>query len=170
MCSLVFDIASHIVDDAGFLARVSEWLIGIGVLGAAAAAIVGFLDLIATPSDTIAHRVGLLHMTPNRHHRLHRQLRVATGDYRQHSPVGLGPVVLSVISIAGFGVSGYLGGRLAYRYGVRVARMCPNDRFRWPWLADTARSPCSQISGRPANTLGTTASSVDMLDSPTTPA
>ncbi len=35
-----------------------------------------------------------------------------------------------------------------------------------------ARSPgdCSQISGRPANTLGTTASSVDMLDSPTTPA
>ena len=35
-----------------------------------------------------------------------------------------------------------------------------------------ARSPgdCSQISGRPANTLGRTASSVDMLDWPTTPA
>jgi glutaminase len=38
--------------------------------------------------------------------------------------------------------------------------------------ARLARSPgdCSQINGRPANTLGTTASSVDMLDSPTTPA
>ena len=41
-----------------------------------------------------------------------------------------------------------------------------------PPMCGLARSPgdCSQISGRPANTLGTTASSVDMLDSPTTPA
>jgi uncharacterized membrane protein len=123
LCSLVFDIASHIVDDGGFLARASEWLIAIGVLGAVAAGLVGFLDLIAIPSGTAAHRVGLVHMSLN--------LAVTAayvgnfawrhGDYPQDTPVGLGPLVLSVISFAVLGVSGYLGGMLAYRYGVRVA-------------------------------------------------
>jgi uncharacterized membrane protein len=133
VCSLVFDIASHIVDDAGFLARASEWLIGIGVLGAAAAAMVGFLDLLAIPSGTTAHRIGLLHMT------LNLTVTVAYignfawrhGDYPQDSPVGLAPLALSVISIAGLGVSGYLGGMLAYRYGVRVANEAVQaDGFR----------------------------------------
>jgi uncharacterized membrane protein len=36
-------------------------------------------------------------------------------------PVGWGPLVLSAVALAGLGVSGYLGGELAYRYGVRVA-------------------------------------------------
>ena len=38
LCSLVFDIASQMVDEPAFLTQASEWLIGIGVLGAAAAA------------------------------------------------------------------------------------------------------------------------------------
>jgi uncharacterized membrane protein len=36
-------------------------------------------------------------------------------------PVGYGPLALSVVSFAVLGVSGYLGGMLSYRYGVRVA-------------------------------------------------
>jgi uncharacterized membrane protein len=43
-------------------------------------------------------------------------------DYTRPVAVGLGPLVLSVLSIAALTVSGYLGGKLAYRYGVRVAR------------------------------------------------
>ena len=58
VASLVFDVASRVVADPGFLARGSEWLIGIGVIGAVLAALA---------------------------------------------------------------LSGYLGGMLAYRYGVRVA-------------------------------------------------
>src|SRR5919204_122096 len=62
---LVFDIASHVVDQPGFLTQGAEWLIAIGVLGAIAAATIGFLDLLAIPTGTSAFRTGLLHMTLN---------------------------------------------------------------------------------------------------------
>src|SRR5215217_1900583 len=45
VCSLVFDIASHVVASPGFLTQASEWLIAIGIIGAFAAATLGFLDL-----------------------------------------------------------------------------------------------------------------------------
>ena len=35
--------------------------------------------------------------------------------------VGVGQLVLSALSLGVLGVSGYLGGKLAYHYGVRVA-------------------------------------------------
>src|SRR5947209_18861137 len=63
--ALVFDISSHIVDDPGFLTRGAEWLIAIGVLGALAAATIGFLDLLAIPTGTAAFRTGLIHMSLN---------------------------------------------------------------------------------------------------------
>lgn len=121
--SLIFDVSSHVVGEPAFLARGAEWLIAIGVLGAVAAAAVGFLDLLAIPPRTRAHRIGLLHMTLN---------LMVTGlyivgfawrhtDYPQQSPVALGPLALSVVSFAMLGFSGYLGGMLTYRYGVRVA-------------------------------------------------
>ena len=121
--SLVFDIASHVVDDPGFLTRSSEWLIAIGVLGAVAAATVGFLDLFAIPAGTPAFRTGLVHMTLN---------LLVTGAYvgnflwrhgtsTDGASVATGPLVLSAVSVAALGVSGFLGGKLAYRYGVRVA-------------------------------------------------
>lgn len=122
-CSLVFDIASQFVKGPGFLNQASEWLIGIGVIGALVAATIGFLDLVAIPSGTSAFRTGLLHMSLN--------LAVTTayivnfvwrrGTYSDLAAVPMGPLVLSVISFAVLGVSGYLGGKLAYRYGVRVA-------------------------------------------------
>jgi uncharacterized membrane protein len=122
-CSLVFDIASHIVGAPGFLTQASEWLIGIGVLGAIGAAMIGFLDLIVIPTGTPAFRTGLLHMTLNLvvtaayvMNFIWRQ-----GSYTNQAAVDLAPVTLSVISYAFLGVSGYLGGKLAYHYGVRVA-------------------------------------------------
>lgn len=42
-------------------------------------------------------------------------------SYSASAPVELGPLTLSVLSIAALGVSGFLGGKLAYRFGVRVA-------------------------------------------------
>jgi uncharacterized membrane protein len=41
--------------------------------------------------------------------------------YTGQGRVGVGQLVLSAVSIAALGASGYLGGKLAYRYGVRVA-------------------------------------------------
>lgn len=121
--SLVFDIASKLVDNPGFLNQGSAWLIVIGLAGALAAALVGFLDLFAIPTGTRAFRTGLIHMGLN--------LVVTTaylvnvlwrqGDYGSGA-VATGPLVLSAVSLAALAVSGYLGGKLAYHYGVRVAQ------------------------------------------------
>lgn len=123
VAGLVFDIASHIVSKPAFLTQGAEWLIAVGVLGALAAAMVGFLDLFAIPTRTAAFRTGLLHMGLN---------LCVTGAYVgnffwRHAtytagrPVAAGPLTLAAISLAVLAVSGYLGGKLAYRYGVRVA-------------------------------------------------
>jgi uncharacterized membrane protein len=133
--SLVFDIASRLVDNPGFLNQGSVWLIAIGVVGALAAALVGFLDLFAIPSGTAAFRTGLVHMSLN--------LTVTAAyvanffwrqaDYGQPSSVALGPLVLSAVSLAVLAVSGFLGGKLAYHYGVRVAdEATQTEGFRNP--------------------------------------
>jgi uncharacterized membrane protein len=120
--SLVLDIASHIVGRPDVLAQASQWLIAIGVIGALLAAMFGLLDLFAIPRGTPAFRTGLLHMALNS--------SVAAAfianffwrypDYPQQGAVGIGPLVLSIVSITALVVSGFLGGMLSYRYGVRV--------------------------------------------------
>ena len=45
--------------------------------------------------------------------------RFNTRDSWDSAPVG--PLVLSIIGLGVVGMSGFLGGKLAYRYGVRVA-------------------------------------------------
>ena len=123
VASLVFDIASRLVTDPGFLVQGSTWLIGLGVLGAVAAALVGSLDLFGIPTGTRAFRLGLVHMALN--------LVVTTAyavnfGWRQYGdgqpgPVAAGMIALSAASMIALAVSGYLGGELTFRYGVRVA-------------------------------------------------
>src|SRR3954451_14053703 len=60
--SLVFDIVSRTSDDSAVFARVAYWLIAIGMVGALAAAIFGFLDLFAIPTRTVAFKTALAHM------------------------------------------------------------------------------------------------------------
>jgi uncharacterized membrane protein len=120
--SLVFDFASHVVDSPAFLARGSQWLIAIGLLGAAAAAMVGSLDLFAIPSGTPAFRLGLTHMTLN----LLVTTAYAVNLWWRHASDASGSVptwqlLLSLVSLGVLGISGSLGGKLAYHYGVRVA-------------------------------------------------
>ncbi|MFF3059924.1 DUF2231 domain-containing protein [Streptomyces sp. NPDC057909] len=121
--SLAFDIASHLVHAPEFLAQGAMWLIALGVLGALAAGMVGFLDLFAITPGTRAFRVGLVHMTLNL---LVTAAYAANFLWRHagHAPgagVGGGMLTLNAVSFVVLGVSGYLGGKLAYRYGVRVA-------------------------------------------------
>lgn len=122
IASLIFDLASWLVADPAFLVEGSRWLIGIGVLGAVAAALVGALDLFVIPTGTPAFRLGLVHMT------LNITVTVAYAAnfvWRQSAddsgPVAIGMLVLSIVSVAVLAVSGYLGGKLAYHYGIRVA-------------------------------------------------
>lgn len=121
--SLVFDVASRMVSNPGFLTQGSEWLIAVGVVGALAAACTGFLDLILIAPGTPAYRTAITHMCLNvavtaaylanfwwRH-----------GTYRHGGPVPLGMLGVSVLSVVVLSLSGFLGGKLAFRYGVRVA-------------------------------------------------
>jgi len=123
VASLVFDLASRFVDEPAFLTQGSEWLIAIGVLGALAAATLGFLDMFAIPSGTRAYRTALIHMSLN----LIVTVAYAGGFWWRYgvdahsSAVSIGQIVLSVLSLGTLAASGYLGGKLAYRYGVRVA-------------------------------------------------
>ncbi|MEN3536882.1 DUF2231 domain-containing protein [Microbispora sp. ZYX-F-249] len=144
VASMVFDLVSRFAADPGFLAEGSKWLIAIGVLGALAAAMAGFLDLFAIPAGTPAFRTGLLHMGLNlvitaayAAGFLWRQAGTSVGTAGTGTgtatggPVALGPLLLSAGSLALLVVSGYLGGKLAYRYGVRVAdEVTQADGFR----------------------------------------
>jgi uncharacterized membrane protein len=119
--SLMFDVGSHLTGDPAFLAKGSLWLIGLGVAGALAAAATGFLDLLAIPLGNRAFRTALVHMSLN----LAVTFAYAAGfGWRMGDvtgPVAPGPIALSAVSLAGLAVAGFLGGKLAYRYGVRVA-------------------------------------------------
>ncbi len=121
--SLIFDIASHLMHQPGFLVQGSRWLIAVGVIGAVVAACAGALDLIALTPETPAFRIAVVHMS-----------LVATAtigyvadfawrhnSYQHPVPVPVGPLALSALSLAVLSVGGYLGGKLVYRYGVRVA-------------------------------------------------
>jgi uncharacterized membrane protein len=119
-CSLVFDVASHVRDDPA-LVEGARWLVAIGVLGALAAAVVGFLDFTTIPGGTPAHRTALVHMGLN----LAVTAAFAAGfAWRlgaEHDATPWGQLALSGVSLAVLAVAGALGGRLAYHYGVRVA-------------------------------------------------
>jgi uncharacterized membrane protein len=121
--SLVFDVASHLVHQPGFLAQGSLWLIAIGVLGALAAAAAGFLDLFAIPPGTRAFGTALVHMGLNLAVTAGYAAALAwrLGDYHHPAGVPVLKIVLSAACLAVLAVSGFLGGKLAYRYGIRVA-------------------------------------------------
>jgi len=123
VASLVFDFGSRVAHDPGSLTRGSEWLILIGVIGAVVAACAGFLDRRGIASGTPAAKTVVIHLSLNigitvlyfvnflwRH-----------ASYPEHVKVSVAQIVLSLVSLAALGASGYLGGKLAYHYGVRVA-------------------------------------------------
>jgi uncharacterized membrane protein len=122
VASLVFDVVSRAGDDAATFAEGAYWLVGIGIVGALAAAIFGFLDLLAIPTGTRAFRTALLHMALNLAvvalFAIGFALRRGLLDEPDGTPLGL--LGLSIVALALLGASGWLGGMLTYRYGVRV--------------------------------------------------
>jgi uncharacterized membrane protein len=120
--ALILDIGSRLVDDPTGLSRGAYWLVGIGIVGALVAAIFGFMDLLTIPRQTRALAVGLTHMTLN---------LIVVGLFVVNFLVRAGeeymnetrslPLVLTIVGLVVLAVSGWLGGSLAYHYGVRVA-------------------------------------------------
>jgi uncharacterized membrane protein len=122
LSSMVFDITSRWSGEPEVFVKGSFWLIAIGVVGALVAALFGLMDLLALPRGTPALRTGLTHMALN--------LTVVglfvvsfalRRDHLDEGDVTVAAFVCSAVALTLLAVSGWLGGKLAYRYGVRVA-------------------------------------------------
>jgi uncharacterized membrane protein len=120
VASFVFDLGSRLTD-ASYLVNASVWLIVIGIIGALAAASVGLLDFFAIPPGTPAFRIGLVHLSVNVAVTVAYVVNTLWRRGSDADQVAIGPVVLSAVSLVALMFSGYLGGKLAFRYGVRVA-------------------------------------------------
>ena len=123
VCSLVFDLVSYGSSQPETWSTGAMWLILLGVLGAAAAAVFGVIDLSNLPKGSSVLKTARIHAGLNS-----TALglfigsfiwRYTTQDSWDSAPVG--PLILSIIGLAAVGISGFLGGRLSYHYGVRVA-------------------------------------------------
>src|SRR4051794_34814080 len=112
---LVLDIASRFVSDGAALATGARWLVAIGVVGALAAAVVGFLDFVQIPAGTRAPRTALVHMGLNLTITVAYAVNFLWRGSADDSGTALGPLVLAVLSLAALAVSGSLGGMLSYR-------------------------------------------------------
>jgi uncharacterized membrane protein len=121
--AVILDIGSHVVDNPAGLARGAFWLVAIGILGAVVAAAFGLMDMATIPRGTVAHRAALTHMSLNT---VVLVLFVISYLARRGddfaAPSNGKAMVLSIIGIALLAVSGWIGGMLSYRFGVRVAR------------------------------------------------
>lgn len=118
VASFVFDLVSRWAGDPAPFTIGSRWLLAIGVLGAAVAALLGFLDLMTIPRGTPARRTGLTHMALNLSVTVAFVVSFLLRD--GEGPVPWALIVLSAAALGALGVSGWLGGKLTYRYGVRV--------------------------------------------------
>lgn len=121
--SLIFDVASRLVSRPAFLTTGSRWLIVIGIAGAIVASIAGFIDLASLPAGTAVYRTACAHMAINLALIF---AYVVDFEWRERTPARTAPVSAGMLALSGacialLAVSGFLGGRLAYRYGVRVA-------------------------------------------------
>lgn len=117
----MFDIVAFASDDPEAFARGAALLIGIGLTGAVLAAVVGFLDLSRLASGTKARRIALTHMAINLTVMLLFAISLLVRTAGDAGHVSVAGFVISILALLLLGVSGFLGGELAYRYGVRVA-------------------------------------------------
>lgn len=119
--SFAFDLAAHTANEELVYARASFWLIGIGIVAGVAAAATGLLDLLAIPRDTPAFRTGIVHLSLSGAALVLFALSflLRRGDDSLEA-AGAAPMALSLVALLLLAVSGWLGVRLAFRYGVRV--------------------------------------------------
>lgn len=120
--SLAFDVGSRIADEADVFGKGAYWLIGLGIVGALVAAAFGFLDLLAVPTGTKAFRTGLTHMALNLGvvAAFVASFVIRMDSIDDPDEVRTGLIALSVVALGALGAAGWLGGKLTYRYGVRV--------------------------------------------------
>ena len=122
--AFIFDLLTYFNVGGNALVRGSFWAILIGLLVALVAVPTGLADFLTIPRDKPAWRLGLYHMMLNVLvaiiFALNLGLRINTQTTAVQ--VDIVPLTLSLIGTVILAVSGYLGGRMVYQYGIGVAR------------------------------------------------
>jgi len=120
--SFAFDLASRYANDGAVYARGAFWLIVIGIAGAVAAGVVGTIDLLGVARRTRAFRTGITHLLLNDVILVPFLVSaVVRRGETSTEPTELPLLGMSAVALVLLLVSGWLGGELAYRYGVRTA-------------------------------------------------
>ena len=131
--AFVFDLLSRAGGDNPY-GQLAFYAILIGLVVALLAIPTGFADWTDIKSDKPAWKLGLYHMILNLAITvlwgINLWLRVNSFQLGRAAPIGL--IALSGIATLLLLVSGYLGGRMIYAYGINVARL---SKKKWRKIA-----------------------------------
>jgi uncharacterized membrane protein len=143
--ALVFDLLSRLGIGGNAMVRTSAYAILLGLVVAVAAVAPGIADWSGIKRERPAWKIGLIHMLLNIAGIVLWAINLALrwGSRDDAAMVGAGPLLLSVIGTLLLLVSGYLGGRLVYGYGISVARI---SKEKWRRIAEAggARVPSEE--------------------------
>jgi uncharacterized membrane protein len=124
VCSVPFDVIALKADTAWIYARAAYLLIGGGVAVGLVAALVGLFDLFTVSRGTRAFETGVRHllvMVVTLALFAASYLVRADSGFVWHDPAPTSALVLSGVGLVTLAAGAWLGGKLAYTYGVRVA-------------------------------------------------
>jgi uncharacterized membrane protein len=110
-----------------FWPQVSVVLLGFGIVGALLAALFGFVDYGTAPMSAEAKATATRHMALN----LLAVVIFAVAFWlRLGDNVSTIGIILTVVGVVVLGISGYLGGHLAYHFGVGVEQSVAESSAR----------------------------------------
>jgi uncharacterized membrane protein len=129
--SLIFDILTWTrPGELPWLVDGAWWLIGVGLIGAAIAAVFGVVDLLHIPRWTRPWRIALAHAALNVGVAVLFLIGYAwrAGDHTALDKTGAGQLTLSCIAVGLLVLAVVLGQTLTYRFALRVDRQETDER------------------------------------------
>ncbi len=133
--ALIFDLLSQIGGGNNVFGQISFYALAAGLLAALLAVPTGLADWWDIKSSRTASRLGVFHLLLNLLAAglclINLGLRLDT--YQTALSVSPLHLTLSIIAVGVLLISGYLGGRMVYNYGVSVARF---SAPKWRQIAE----------------------------------
>jgi uncharacterized membrane protein len=121
VASFVFDIIGFVADDPTPYAVASRVLILIGLIGAALAAVFGLIDASRIALGTRARRTVMIHLSVNLAVTALFLVNLLIRWLTEPERISVIGFILTIVGLVALSFSGWLGGKMVYRYGVRVA-------------------------------------------------
>lgn len=132
--ALVFDLLSRTAAWGNTAVQIAFYALLLGLLSALVAIPAGFADWLDIRREKPAWKIGLVHMGLNLTITLLQIINLVLRfpGYQTADSVSTPQVLLSAVAVGLLLVSGYLGGRMIYAYGINVARV---SKKKWREIA-----------------------------------